>query len=176
MSRLKTPSESLRVKLGLAERLVVLRKELYGPRGGAQIARQLNLPPRTWYNYEKGITVPGEILLRVIDTFAVEPSWLIRGEGPRFRNSQSDRRGSESAANEGSFNERSLKEIALVLLRHALRMLENAEVGGQRDDGRGSGRTSMSVEPASNLPHDAGGTAKQSTIVESGHLKTFPPA
>lgn len=50
-------------KMMLADRLRARRVELYGERGGPRLARQLNLPARTWYNYEKGVTIPGEVLL-----------------------------------------------------------------------------------------------------------------
>jgi hypothetical protein len=80
MARVKTRSESLSVKLALAQRLVTLRTDLYGTRGAPAMARQLNLSPRTWYNYEKGCTLPGETVLRIIETFAIEPRWLLSND------------------------------------------------------------------------------------------------
>ncbi len=49
------------------------------------MARKLGLPIRTWYNYESGVTVPAEVLLRFMELTAVEPLWLLHGKGPRFR-------------------------------------------------------------------------------------------
>ena len=49
----------------------------------------LGIPVRTWYNYENGVTVPAEIILRIVELTAVEPVWLLRGEGPKFRADQS---------------------------------------------------------------------------------------
>src|SRR5262245_11576383 len=85
MARRKTLPESVRAKYALAERLSALRSELFGDRGGPELARQLGLPVRTWYNYESGVTVPAEVILRVIELTAVEPTWLLHGQGPKFR-------------------------------------------------------------------------------------------
>ena len=49
------PMKSLRAKLALAERLSTLRLELFGERGGPEMARRLGIPVRTWYNYEGGV-------------------------------------------------------------------------------------------------------------------------
>jgi hypothetical protein len=84
MARQKTLPVTLRTKHVLAERIIALRMELFGPRGGPELARRLGIPVRTWYNYEGGITVPGEILLKIIEVTSVEPMWLLRGTGPRF--------------------------------------------------------------------------------------------
>jgi hypothetical protein len=85
MARRKTLSESIRANPALAGRLAELRTELFGEPGGPEMARRLGIPVRTWYNYESGVTVPAEVLLSVIDLTSVEPAWLLRGEGPRFR-------------------------------------------------------------------------------------------
>lgn len=85
MARKKNAPESVRVKSQLAERLRTIRVELYGDRGGPELARQLEIPNRTWYNYEIGVTVPAEILLRFLEVTSVEPHWLLHGDGPRFR-------------------------------------------------------------------------------------------
>src|SRR5262245_26380462 len=85
MARKKNPPESVRLKSQLAERLRSIRIELYGDRGGPELARQLEIPNRTWYNYEIGVTVPAEILLRFLEVTSVEPHWLLHGEGAKFR-------------------------------------------------------------------------------------------
>jgi hypothetical protein len=85
MARKKNPPESVRIKSQLAERLRSIRTELYGDRGGPELARQLEIPNRTWYNYEIGVTVPAEILLRFLEVTAVEPHWLLTGEGAKYR-------------------------------------------------------------------------------------------
>jgi hypothetical protein len=40
---------------------------------------------RTWYNYESGVTVPSELMLRFVELSSVEPIWLLKGTGPRYR-------------------------------------------------------------------------------------------
>ena len=89
MARRKTLPESVRAKLGLAERLAALRSELYGDRGGPEMARRLGIPVRTWYNYEGGVTVPAEVILKIIELTSVEAGWLLHGEGPKFRHARS---------------------------------------------------------------------------------------
>ena len=85
MARRKTLPESVRAKLALAERLGALRLELFGDRGGPEMARRLAIPVRTWYNYEGGVTVPAEVVLKIIELTSVEPAWLLHGKGPKFR-------------------------------------------------------------------------------------------
>lgn len=63
MPRQKNEPDVVSRKMDLAQRLKQIRLELFGHRGGPELARRLNLPTRTWYNYEKGVTIPGEILL-----------------------------------------------------------------------------------------------------------------
>src|SRR3954451_9412348 len=92
MARRKTLPESVRAKYSLAERLSSLRSELFGERGGPELARQLGLPVRTWYNYESGVTVPAEVILKIIELTSVEPIWLLHGKGPKFRTPPSERR------------------------------------------------------------------------------------
>jgi phage repressor protein C with HTH and peptisase S24 domain len=91
MARRKTLPESVRAKLALAERLGALRLELFGDRGGPEMARRLAIPVRTWYNYEGGVTVPAEVVLKIIELTSVEPAWLLHGKGPKFRHTGSSR-------------------------------------------------------------------------------------
>ena len=129
MARRKTLPESVRAKLDLAERLGVLRAELFGDRGGPEMARRLNIPVRTWYNYEGGVTVPAEVMLKIIELTSVEPMWLLHGKGPKFRLSR----------NERSDGEIKPAKTVGALLRTALQMLEGVETGGAsfRSPGRG---------------------------------------
>src|SRR4051812_16881671 len=90
MARRKTLPDSVRAKYALAERLTALREELFGERGGPELARRLGLPVRTWYNYESGVTVPAEVILRIIELTNVEPMWLLHGQGPKFRPSEGE--------------------------------------------------------------------------------------
>jgi phage repressor protein C with HTH and peptisase S24 domain len=85
MARRKNQPESVRVKCDLSERLRDIRIELHGDRGGSEMARRLGLPIRTWYNYESGVTVPAEVMLKFVELTSVEPLWLLHGQGPKFR-------------------------------------------------------------------------------------------
>jgi hypothetical protein len=117
MARRKTLPDSVRAKYSLAERLSSLRAELFGDRGGPELARQLALPVRTWYNYESGVTVPAEVILRIIELTNVEPMWLLHGKGPKFRSAAAERR--EPVIGPG---------VSVgALLRTALEMLEHGE-------------------------------------------------
>lgn len=84
------------------------------------MARRLDVPVRTWYNYESGVTVPAEVLLRFMELTEVETAWLLRGEGPIYRQdagSDSDREGGHSQSVES-------------LLRTALKRLEERTATG----------------------------------------------
>ena len=118
MARRKNAPDAIRVKNGLSERLRQLRTEFFGERGGPDQARKLGIPVRTWYNYENGVTVPAEIILRIVEMTSVEPTWLLRGEGPKFR-SQSSVLGSDPA----SLAKAPVKD----LLRVAIERLEEQE-------------------------------------------------
>jgi transcriptional regulator with XRE-family HTH domain len=69
----------------LAERVAELRLEHSGRRGVQSFAAQLGLRARTWYNYETGKKIPGDVILKLIELTNVEPRWLQRGEGPKYR-------------------------------------------------------------------------------------------
>jgi hypothetical protein len=94
------------------------------------MARRLGIPVRTWYNYEGGVTVPAEVILKIIELTSVEAVWLLHGEGPKFRNSKTERitTGGTSSVTIGA------------LLRTALQLLEEKNerswpgVEGIRDD------------------------------------------
>jgi hypothetical protein len=127
MARRKTLPESVRAKLDLAERLGALRSELFGDRGGPEMARRLNIPVRTWYNYEGGVTVPAEVMLKIIELTSVEPIWLLHGKGPKFRLVRNERAEGDSKPS----------RTVGALLRTALQMLENSDSGRARAERAG---------------------------------------
>jgi hypothetical protein len=90
VARKKTPKLRVNIKASLSRRLREIRQELFGDHGGPELARRLNLPARTWYNYETGVTVPAEVLLTFIDQTGANPVWLLSGEGPRYRRGLAD--------------------------------------------------------------------------------------
>jgi predicted ester cyclase/transcriptional regulator with XRE-family HTH domain len=77
--------ELVRVSAELAGRIREIRAEVFGESGGPELARRLGVPARTWSGYESGATVPAEVLLGLLEETGVEPHWLLRGEGPRYR-------------------------------------------------------------------------------------------
>ncbi len=85
MARKKTSKVRVNVKASISKRLREVRQELFGEHGGPELARRLDLPARTWYNYETGVTVPAEVLLSFIDQTGANPVWLLSGEGERYR-------------------------------------------------------------------------------------------
>jgi hypothetical protein len=98
MARKTNSPEMADAKAGLAARLHAIRVERFGERGGPELARRLGIPQRTWYNYEVGVTIPGEVLLRFLDITGAEPGWLLSGEGPKYRGSPKPRVAAESGA------------------------------------------------------------------------------
>jgi SOS-response transcriptional repressor LexA len=95
VARKKTPKVRVNVKASLSRRLREIRQELFGDHGGPELARRLNLPARTWYNYETGVTVPAEVLLGFIEQTSANPMYLISGEGPKYRRAADERMLSE---------------------------------------------------------------------------------
>ncbi|WP_435005288.1 S24 family peptidase [Tundrisphaera lichenicola] len=140
MARRKNAPESIRVKQGLSDRLRCLRTEFYGERGGPDLARTLGIPVRTWYNYENGVTVPAEIILRIVELTSVEPTWLLRGEGPKLRTRPSHPTGGDESLS-GLTN-----TSVSTLLRAALDRLEQGE---QTSNGRSARPSIVADRPES---------------------------
>jgi hypothetical protein len=121
MARRKNAPDLVKIKCGVADRLRELRTLSFGERGGPELARQLGLPVRTWYNYEAGVTVPAEVVLRVLELTGVEPSWLLHGKLPKFRDRDRDLE-PEPAEEAGS------SSSVESLLRTALQRLERGVI------------------------------------------------
>jgi hypothetical protein len=85
VARKKTPKVRVNAKALISSRLREVRQDLFGEHGGPELARRLNLPARTWYNYETGVTVPAEVILSFIDQTGTNPVWLLNGDGPKYR-------------------------------------------------------------------------------------------
>ncbi len=90
MARKKTSLLRVNVKADISRRLREIRQELFGEHGGPELARNLGLPARTWYNYETGVTVPAEVLLSFIEQTETNPLWLLTGNGPKYRRGLED--------------------------------------------------------------------------------------
>jgi hypothetical protein len=65
----------------LSQRVREIRRELFGEGGGPLLAEALDLPARTWRNYEAGVTIPATVILRFIEICGASPHWLLTGEG-----------------------------------------------------------------------------------------------
>ncbi len=71
-------------KTSLVQRICELRRDLYGENGVEAVARALDLPPQTWRNYERGVTMPAHVILEFLDVTGADPHWLLTGEGDRL--------------------------------------------------------------------------------------------
>jgi hypothetical protein len=120
------------------------------------MARRLGIPVRTWYNYEGGVTVPAEVILKIIELTSVEAGWLLHGEEPKFRHLLAERRdsGGQTTVTVGT------------LLRTALQMLEKDESswprqadpasahGSLEPTGPGGERIALGHDPRMPLDHE----------------------
>jgi hypothetical protein len=88
------------------------------------MARQLGVPIRTWYNYESGVTVPAEVLLRFMELTAVEPNWLLRGRGPKFRTTP-------PALEGGADSAQTVRNLLRTALQHLERRNEAMRLAGE---------------------------------------------
>jgi hypothetical protein len=68
----------------LAHRVREVREDCYGEHGAHFLADALGLPSRTWINYERGVMIPAEVILKLIETTGVTPCWLLTGRGPKY--------------------------------------------------------------------------------------------
>jgi hypothetical protein len=71
-------------RVALAERIREVRRELYGESGAPMLAEELDLPARTWLNYETGVIIPAPVILRFIELTGADPVWLLTGRGDRY--------------------------------------------------------------------------------------------
>jgi hypothetical protein len=79
------PRDMSQASADLAERVAQIRTELFGPQGVPQMANALQVPERTWANYESGVTIPATTLLIFIEVTNADPHWLLTGQGPKYR-------------------------------------------------------------------------------------------
>jgi Peptidase S24-like len=84
VARKKTDKRLVELRASLAGRIREIRQERFGENGRTVVARRLNVPDRSWYNYEAGHTVPAEILLSFIRLTGVNPMWLLQGKGQKY--------------------------------------------------------------------------------------------
>jgi hypothetical protein len=86
--------KTMNPKASLACRVREIREFLYGENGVDALARALRVHSATWLNYERGVTMPAEVLLDFIEVTGVDHHWLSTGKGERLigghRGSDSD--------------------------------------------------------------------------------------
>jgi hypothetical protein len=87
MERSIPNSDWLGIKSNLAQRVREVRFELYGEHGGPLLAEALEVPFRTWLNYESGCTIPATSILRFIELTKANPHWLLTGCGDKYARS-----------------------------------------------------------------------------------------
>jgi hypothetical protein len=68
----------------LASRVREIRLDQFGKDGSVNLALALNIPGQTWENFERGVTIPAPIILRLIELTSVDPHWLLTGVGERY--------------------------------------------------------------------------------------------
>ena len=76
----------------LSERLRRIRLDRFGEHGIPALSDAINIPARTWENIERGVQIPGSVILQFIEITRVEPHWLLTGEGERYRARSGDSR------------------------------------------------------------------------------------
>ena len=72
------------VHASLSRRVREVREDLYGLHGAQFLADALELPLRTWVNYERGVTIPAGVILRLVVATGVNSRWLLDGRGPKY--------------------------------------------------------------------------------------------
>jgi hypothetical protein len=81
-----TPAEIRLLRREIADRILHLKRNHLSAREGAEMDRALGVPKRTLRAHlQEARAIPGEVLLRLIYRYDIEPMWLLRGTGPVFR-------------------------------------------------------------------------------------------
>jgi hypothetical protein len=72
----------------IAHRVREIRQYVFGGNGTEALAAALEIPAATWLNYERGVTMPADVLLHFLDVTGADPHWLLTGEGERLTTSR----------------------------------------------------------------------------------------
>lgn len=76
------------ITAAICERLALIRRQNYGPRGRSRFAEELGIGPSTYSHYESDRLPPADILLRAARLTGTRLEWLITGEGEPAEPSQ----------------------------------------------------------------------------------------
>jgi hypothetical protein len=69
----------------------------FGEHGIPTLSEAMEIPARTWENFEAGVQASGRAVLQFIEISGADPHWLLTGEGGRDRaRSEGSLRRSES--------------------------------------------------------------------------------
>jgi transcriptional regulator with XRE-family HTH domain len=68
----------------LTDRIRAVRIEIYGEDGIEDLAEILRIPPQTWRNYERGVTMPAVVMLKFLAVTGTDPHWMLTGDGDRL--------------------------------------------------------------------------------------------
>ena len=67
-------------------RLRAIRLEVFGPDGIDALAARLGVTVQAWKNIEEiGGLISAAELLAFVEVTGANPTWLLRGQGPKFR-------------------------------------------------------------------------------------------
>lgn len=69
----------------LGFRMREIRDDLYGEDGLQNLACAVGVPEQTWLNYERGVSMPADLLLEFLVLTNANPDWLLTGEGECFK-------------------------------------------------------------------------------------------
>ena len=83
MQRHQARPDRVNSKAAIAGRIRLVRTEKYGKYGIPVLAEALRIPTGSWANYERGVTIPGDILLEFLVLTEITPTWLLHGVGDR---------------------------------------------------------------------------------------------
>ena len=75
---------------GINNRFREAREKLEGPRGRLRFAKKIGESHSNVSRYERGRTIPGHVLARVVQEYGISARWLLTGKGPMFRPTRAD--------------------------------------------------------------------------------------
>ena len=75
---------------GINNRFREAREKLEGPRGRLRFAKKIRESHSNVSRYERGRTIPGHVLARVVREYGISARWLLTGKGPMFKPTRAD--------------------------------------------------------------------------------------
>jgi hypothetical protein len=82
MNNAKRSPERVKSREDMGARLELLRRRIGSENfAGDHLNRWLGASFSSWYRYERGARIPGDLVCRLILETGVSPRWLLTGEG-----------------------------------------------------------------------------------------------